>query len=148
MSTIETFTVKQAVQLTDFKTPHMLDYLHRTGIVRPSRSATPGRGRRRLYTFRDLVLLRSVNHLLRRGLPVRKLKLAIETMRKKFRDIPLDGHVGAYRYVLTNGTDAYLVDGEAKIFDLTKNGQMAFVFMLDVETIRNEVAEQVAKLKV
>ena len=84
---------------------------------------------------------------MRRGLSVRKLKLAIDTMRKKFRDIPLNGCVGADRYVLTNGTDAYLVDGEAKIFDLTKNGQMAFFFMLDVETIRNEVAEQVAKLR-
>lgn len=147
MSTIETFTVKQALRLTGFKTPYMLDYLHRTGIVRPSRSASPGRGRRRLYTFRDLVLLRSVNHLLRRGLPVRKLKLAIDTMRKKFQDISLDGHVGPDRYVVTDGTSAYLVEREGKIIDLTKNGQMAFVFMLDVETIRNEVAEQVAKLK-
>ncbi len=84
---------------------------------------------------------------MRRGLPVRKLKLAIETMRKKFRDIPLDGRVGPDRYVVTDGTNAYLVDREAKIFDLTKNGQMAFVFMLDVETIRNEVTEEIAKLK-
>lgn len=147
MAAVDTYTVAEATRVCGFKTPHMLDYLHRTGIVRPSKSATPGRGRRRLYTFRDLVLLRSVNHLLRRGLPVRKLKLAIETMRKKFRDIPLDGRVGPDRYVVTDGTNAYLVDREAKIFDLTKNGQMAFVFMLDVETIRNEVTEEIAKLK-
>ena len=147
MAVVDSYTVSEARRVCDFKTPHMLDYLHRTGIVHPSKSATPGRGRRRLYTFRDLVLLRSVNHLLSRGLPVRKLKLAIHKMREKFPDISLDGLGGAEQYLVTNGTAVYLVEKEGKIIDLTKNGQMAFVFMLDVETIRNEVAEQVAKLK-
>ena len=82
-----------------------------------------------------------------RGLPVRKLKLAIHKMQEKFPDISLDGLGGAEQYLVTNGISVYLVEREGKIIDLTKNGQMAFVFMLDVETIRNEVAEQVAKLR-
>lgn len=147
MAVVDTYTVADARRVCGFNTTYMLDYLYRSDVVRPSRSATPGRGRRRLYTFRDLVLLRSVNHLLSRGLPVRKLKLAIHKMREKFPDISLDGLGGAERYLVTNGTAVYLVEREGKIIDLTKNGQMAFVFMLDVETIRNEVAEQVAKLK-
>ena len=68
-------------------------------------------------------------------------------MREKFPDISLDGLGGAERYLVTDGTSVYLFDGEAKIFDLASGGQMAFVFMLDVETIRNEVTEEIAKLR-
>lgn len=147
MAVVDTYTVADASRICGFKTTYMLDYLYRSDVVTPSRSATPGRGRRRLYTFNDLVLLRSVNHLLSRGLPVRKLKLAIHMMREKFPDISLDGLGGAERYLVTDGTSVYLFDGEAKIFDLASGGQMAFVFMLDVETIRNEVTEEIAKLR-
>lgn len=147
MAAIDTFTVKEARRLTGFKTTYMLDYLYRSAIVRPSKVAAPGRGRRRLYTFADLVLLRSVHHLLSRGLPVRKLKLAVHTMRRRFADIGPDGQLPPDRYLITDGEKVYFVDDNAKVFDLTGEAQMAFAFMLDVETIRKEVAVEVVKLK-
>lgn len=147
MTVVDSYTVKDAMKFCGYKTAYMLDYLYRTGIVRPSKLAAPGRGRRRLYTFRDLVLLRSVHHLLSRGLPVKKLKRAIETMRRKFPKVPFEGQVGPERYILTNGSDVYLVNSESGIFDLASEGQMAFLFMLDVETIRNEVTAEIAKIE-
>lgn len=80
-----------------------------------------------------------------RGLPVRKLKLAVHTMRRRFADIVPEGQLPSDRYLITNGETVYFVDDKARVFDLTGEGQMAFAFMLDVERIRDEVTAQMRK---
>lgn len=141
----DVYVASRAARLTGFRSTYMLDYLCRNQIVVPSVEATPGKGRRRKYAFRDLVLLRSVNHLLSRGLPVRKLKIAIDTLRDKFSEVSRDVVLPANRFLMTDGTSVLLHDGMKNIFDLTNGGQMAFAFMLDVEKIRSEVVEALKK---
>lgn len=141
----DVFTAAAAARLTGFRSTYMLDYLYRNAVVVPSITASPGKGRRRKYSFRDLVLLRSVNHLLSRGLPVRKLKVAIEELHKRFSAITRNGALPASRFLITDGSSVLLHDGTKNIYDLTNGGQMAFAFMLDVEKIRSEVVEALKK---
>ncbi|HEX9978417.1 MAG TPA: helix-turn-helix domain-containing protein, partial [Acidimicrobiia bacterium] len=75
---MEGFTSQQACRLTAC-TPHQLRYWDRVGLVEPSIQGTGGRpGRRRLYTFRDLVALRVVRSLLDNGMSVQRVRRAWE----------------------------------------------------------------------
>src|SRR5262245_33246938 len=48
-------------------TVHMVNYLCRTDVVRPGATPSRGRGRKREFTFEDLVFLRLLAAMLRHG---------------------------------------------------------------------------------
>ena len=137
MTVEDHFPTNRAAVLAGFNTGHMVDYLARTGVVVPSVRATPGRGRTRLYSFQDIVLLRALNRLLKKGIPVQRLKDAQKTYcrlfeRKKGRTLPA-------RYLMTDGERVLFEEEPGKIVDLTDNGQMAFAFIVDLKPIIEEV---------
>jgi len=138
------FTAREAVSLTGFRSAHMLDYLARSRIVVPSRIAAPGRGRRRLYSFGDLVLLRALNRLLSRRIPVRKLREGLDTLRRKFPNLASEG-VPA-KFLITDGVNIYFDDSPMGILDLNNDGQLAFAFIIDMHSIKNEIDQQLEKI--
>jgi DNA-binding transcriptional MerR regulator len=131
------FTVQQAVTLTGFRSPFMLDYLKRSGVVKPSHSADPGRGRRRYYSFGDLVVLRALGHLLERGIAVRRLKTAIDRLRLQFKHLDQDATIT--RYLFTDGKRVLLHDQPNGWIDLSSGGQYTFAFMVDLVASRDDV---------
>ena len=137
MALTEFFDTAQATRLARYRTPQMVDYLARTGIVTPSIRAKPGRGRRRLYTFGDVVLLRAVNVLLSAGLSVAKLKIALDTVRSKFRNLTPEQAMS--RFLITDGQKVLLEDETHALIDLTADGQLVFAFVVDVEAARQDV---------
>jgi DNA-binding transcriptional MerR regulator len=65
---VEGFTAQQATRLTGC-TPHQLRYWDKVALVEPSLQRTGGRpGRRRLYSFRDLIAIRVLKSLLDNGM--------------------------------------------------------------------------------
>ena len=136
----ESYTVKEVLELTGFRTPYMLDYLYRSGVVAPSISAAPGRGRRRRYKFSDVVLLRALGRLLKSGLPVRRLKKALEAHRTIIRKVEVD--VAIRRYLITDGHEVFFRDDVNDLTNLNKDGQMEFAFVVDYEHARQEVIEE------
>lgn len=117
---------------------HMIDYLCRTGVVRPSGRAAPGRGRHRHYTFGDVVLLKAISGLLTGGLPVRKLKTALDQLRKRdFKGLTEASMIG--RYLITDGKRIFLRDRPNALEDLTASGQFAFAFVVDIQDARSKV---------
>lgn len=135
------FTTKEVKKYAGFESTQMVDYLYRTGIVIPSGKprAQSGRGRARLYTLGDVVLLRAINHLLQSGLPVSRLKKAIETARKNFRHMRPDTIVA--KYLITDGCDVFFNNDAATLTNLNKNGQMAFAFIIDVAQAKDDVVK-------
>lgn len=132
------FTSRQARDICGFKTTYMLDYLHRTEIVVASFAANPGRGRRRLYLYEDLIVLKVVNRLLEEGLPVRRLRRAFQKLRL---DPKLNDSSASVQYLTTDGKDVYLSKEDSLVINLSAGGQMAFAFVLDFAGIRKAVEE-------
>src|SRR6266550_3743783 len=58
-----------------------LDYWARTDLIRPSIADARGSGTQRLYSYRDLVELKVIKHLLDAGISLRTARTAIEYLR-------------------------------------------------------------------
>ena len=63
-------------------TYRQLDYWARTGLVVPSVRDASGSGTQRLYSFRDIVVLKVVKRLLDAGVSLQNIRKAIETLRQ------------------------------------------------------------------
>ena len=63
-------------------TYRQLDYWARTGLVMPSVRDASGSGTQRLYSFRDIVVLKVVKRLLDAGVSLQNIRKAIETLRQ------------------------------------------------------------------
>jgi len=135
------FSTKEVKKYAGFESKHMVDYLYRTGIVIPTGKLRvgAGRGRARRYTLGDVVLLRAINRLLESGLPVSRLKKAIETARKNFRNMRPETIIK--KYLITDGRDVFFDDDAETLTNLSKGGQMAFAFLIDVAQAKDDVVQ-------
>lgn len=97
-----------------------LDYWARTGLVEPSIQAAAGSGTQRLYSFRDLVVLRVVKSLLEAGVSLQNIRKAIETLRAHgVEDL-------AAITLISDGTTVYECRSAEEVVDLLQGGQGVF----------------------
>lgn len=137
----EGFSAQQASQLTSC-TAHQLRYWDRVGLVKPSIQGTGGRpGRRRLYSFRDLVALRVVRSLLDNGMSVQRVRRAWDYLR---RSADMDQHLSEVQLV-TDGQSIFKVDDDAELLDALRKGQLAF--FVEIDKITRSVAEDVSRFE-
>lgn len=105
-------------------TYRQLDYWARTGLVVPEIREAGGSGTQRLYSFRDVLLLRVVKRLLGIGISLQQVRVAINHLRARgvedLTEITLLSD-GAAVYECTNGNE---------IYDLSKGGQGMFLIAL------------------
>ena len=139
---MEGFTAAQACQLTSC-TAHQLRYWDKVGLVTPSIQTTDGRpGRRRIYSFRDLVGLRVVKSLLDNGLSIQRVRRAWDYLR---RTGDMDGHLAEVRLV-TDGQSIFAVaHDDAELLDALRQGQLAFFVRID--EIAQDVEDDVTKFE-
>lgn len=136
------FTAQQACRLTGC-TPHQLRYWDRVRLIEPSLQQTGGRpGRRRLYSFRDLVALRVVRSLLDNGMSVQRVRRAWDYLR---RTADMDGHLAGVKLV-TDGQSIFRVaSDETELIDALREGQLAFFVAID--SITREVEEDITRFE-
>lgn len=97
-----------------------LDYWARTGLVEPSIRPAAGSGSQRLYSFRDLVVLRVVKSLLEAGVSLQNIRRAIETLRAHgVEDL-------AGITLISDGTTVYECRSPEEVVDLLQGGQGVF----------------------
>jgi len=139
---LEGFTAQQACRLTDC-TAHQLRYWDRVGLIQPSIQGTGGRpGKRRLYSFRDLVALRVVKSLLDNGMSVQRVRRAWDYLR---RTADMDGHLAEVKLV-TDGQSIFKVaSDEGELIDALREGQLAFFVAID--EITREVEDDVTRFE-
>ena len=125
---MEGFSAEQASRFTGC-TAHQLRYWDRIDLVTPSVQATGGRpGVRRLYDFRDLVVLRVIRSLLQGGMSLQRVRRAITYLRKR---AALDEHLSEVKLVTDGKSVFQLCRTEGEIIDALKEGQMAFFVAID-----------------
>ena len=139
---MEGFTAAQACELTGC-TPHQLRYWDKVGLVEPSIQTTDGRpGRRRIYSFRDLVGLRVVKSLLDNGLSIQRVRRAWDYLR---RTGDMDKELSNVK-LITDGQSIFAVaHDEAEILDALRQGQLAFFVKID--EIAQDVEDDVTKFE-
>lgn len=139
---MEAFTAQQACRLTGC-TPHQLRYWDRVKLVQPTVQSTGGRpGRRRLYSFRDLVALRVVRSLLDNGMSVQRVRRAWDYLR---RTADMDSHLSEVR-LITDGQSIFRVaSDEEELVDALREGQLAFFVAID--QITREVEDDVTRFE-
>jgi len=139
----ECYTIAQAADLSGLKVP-MIDYLCRTDTVVPTGGKSrPGRGNPRLYSFGDIVVLRAMAKLLLCGISVSKLRSGLKQLRDQHPQITRKSLPG--KYLVTDGRSVYFINAQGTLEDLNARGQLAFAFVLEIETIRDEVATKKAR---
>jgi len=131
---LDGFTAQQASKLTKC-TAHQLRYWDKVDLVKPSLQSTDGRpGRRRLYSFRDLVALRVVKSLLDNGMSVQRVRRAWDYLR---RTADMDTHLAEVRLVTDGHTIFRVAQDEDELLDALRQGQLAFFVAI------NEIARAV-----
>ncbi|GIF62978.1 hypothetical protein Ais01nite_10130 [Asanoa ishikariensis] len=97
-----------------------LDYWARTTLVVPSVRDASGSGTQRLYSFRDLVVLKVVKRLLDAGVSLQNIRKAIETLRSH----GVDDLAGIT--LISDGTTVYECRSPEEVVDLLQGGQGVF----------------------
>ena len=64
-------------------TYRQLDYWARTDLVVPTVRSAAGSGSQRLYSFKDILVLKVVKRLLDTGVSLQNIRLAVDTLRER-----------------------------------------------------------------
>ncbi|OYN86670.1 MerR family transcriptional regulator [Parenemella sanctibonifatiensis] len=98
-------------------TYRQLDYWARTGLVEPSVRGAGGSGTQRLYSFRDILLLKIIKRLTDLGVSLQQVRKAIAHLRERgvqdLTEITL----------MSDGVTIFEATTNDEIIDLVSNGQ-------------------------
>ena len=101
-------------------TYRQLDYWARTDLVVPSVRPAAGSGTQRLYSFRDIVVLKVVKRLLDAGVSLQNIRKAIDQLRSRgVADL-------AQITLISDGTTVYECRSPEEVVDLLQGGQGVF----------------------
>ena len=145
----EVVNASRAAVICGLGTVAMIDYLERSGVFVPSKKRIKRRGRPRNYDFRDLLVLKTLGRLLAGGTSVSALKLALRQFQadKWSADrASLANGSQILRYVLISGKDVLYATAAQTLFDLTKDGQMVFNFVVDLDALHSELCYDLDQL--
>lgn len=116
-----------------------LDYWARTGLLTPSVKDAGGSGTQRLYSFQDLVLLRTIRNLLDAGVSLQSIRKAIDYLRDQLGTEPSSATL------VSDGRRVYAVTSPDEIVDLLSKGQGVFAIALD--KVRDDLSGSLAKMR-
>jgi len=101
-------------------TYRQLDYWARTGLVEPSVRGATGSGTQRLYSFRDILLLKVIKRLLDAGISLQQIRTAVQHLRERGTD-------DLTRVTLmSDGASVYECTTDHEVIDLLQGGQGVF----------------------
>jgi DNA-binding transcriptional MerR regulator len=101
-------------------TYRQLDYWARTGLVVPTVRSATGSGSQRLYSFKDILVLKVVKRLLDAGVSLQNIRIAVEALRARGVDDL------AEVTLLSDGTSVYECTSSEEVVDLLRAGQGVF----------------------
>jgi len=140
---LQGFTAGEASKLTGVPYDR-LDYWARSGFLKPGVTGAKGKGSRRLYSFRDLVALRTAKELREMGVPLQTLRKVVGYLR---RVKGLENPLSEARLVVS-GSEVLLVNGREELVSLLGvPGQGVLQLVLDLPKVVEELREKIKKLR-
>ena len=119
-------------------TYRQLDYWARTGLVEPTIRPASGSGTHRLYSFRDILVLKVVKRLLDTGVSLQQIRTAVSHLRERGVDDL------AQITLMSDGASVYECTSADEVIDLVQGGQG--VFGIAVGRVWREVEGSLASL--
>lgn len=119
-------------------TYRQLDYWARTGLVEPTVRPAHGSGTQRLYSFRDILVLKVVKRLLDTGVSLQQIRAAVGHLRERGVDDL------AQITLMSDGASVYECTSADEVIDLVQGGQG--VFGIAVGRVWREVEGSLAEL--
>jgi len=120
-------------------TYRQLDYWARTELVLPTIKSAAGSGSQRLYSFRDILVLKIVKRLLDTGVSLQNIRTAVEHLRNRgVADLES-------MTLMSDGVSIYECASPDEIIDLLQGGQG--VFGIAINKVWNEVEGSLAQLQ-
>jgi DNA-binding transcriptional MerR regulator len=119
-------------------TYRQLDYWARTGLLEPSVRSAAGSGTQRLYSFRDILVLKVVKRLLDTGVSLQQIRSAVEHLRSR-GTADLAGLT-----LMSDGATVYECTSADEVVDLLQGGQG--VFGIAVGRVWREIEGTLAQL--
>ena len=119
-------------------TYRQLDYWARTGLVDPTVRSAGGSGTQRLYSFKDILLLKIIKRLLDAGVSLQQIRIAIEHLRQRGTE-DLTGIT-----LMSDGASVYECRSADEIIDLLQGGQG--VFGIAIGGVWREIEGSLAEL--
>ncbi|HET7356569.1 MAG TPA: MerR family transcriptional regulator [Nocardioidaceae bacterium] len=119
-------------------TYRQLDYWARTGLVEPTVRGATGSGTQRLYSFRDILLLKVIKRLLDAGVSLQQIRTAVHHLRARGTD-------DLTRVTLmSDGASVYECTSNDEVIDLLQGGQG--VFGIAIGGVWREIEGSLAEL--
>jgi DNA-binding transcriptional MerR regulator len=119
-------------------TYRQLDYWARTGLVEPSVRGAHGSGSQRLYSFRDILVLKVVKRLLDTGISLQQIRAAVHHLHDRgTSDL-------AQVTLMSDGVSVYECTSPDEVVDLLAGGQG--VFGIALGRVWQEVEGNLAEL--
>ena len=119
-------------------TYRQLDYWARTDLVAPTVRSASGSGSQRLYSFRDILVLKVVKRLLDTGVSLQQIRTAVGHLRERgVEDL-------AQITLMSDGASVYECTSADEVVDLVQGGQG--VFGIAVGRVWREVEGSLAEL--
>lgn len=119
-------------------TYRQLDYWARTGLVEPSVRGASGSGTQRLYSFRDVLLLKIIKSLLDAGVSLQQIRTAISHLRERGTDDLTQVTL------MSDGASVYECRSAGEVIDLLQGGQG--VFGIAIGGVWREIEGSLAEL--
>src|SRR3954471_6804199 len=101
-------------------TYRQLDYWARTGLVEPTVRSATGSGTQRLYSFKDILLLKIIKRLLDAGVSLQQIRIAIDHLRERGTDDLTQVTL------MSDGASVYECRSADEVIDLLQGGQGVF----------------------
>jgi DNA-binding transcriptional MerR regulator len=101
-------------------TYRQLDYWARTGLVVPEIRSASGSGSQRLYSFRDILILKVIKRLIDAGISLQQIRTAIEHLRRRgVQDL-------TQVTLMSDGVSVFECTSDDEVIDLLSGGQGVF----------------------
>jgi len=101
-------------------TYRQLDYWARTGLIEPSVRGAKGSGSQRLYSFRDILILKIIKRLLDAGISLQQIRTAVGHLRERGTDDLTQVTL------MSDGASVYECTSNDEVIDLLQGGQGVF----------------------
>jgi len=127
-------------------TYRQLDYWARTGLVVPEIRGAAGSGTQRLYSFRDILILKVIKRLLDAGISLQQIRTAIEHLRVRgVQDL-------TQVTLMSDGASVFECTSDLEVIDLLRGGQGVFGIALggvwrDIEGTLSELPAERATVE-
>src|SRR5690349_2573179 len=101
-------------------TYRQLDYWARTKLVEPTVRSATGSGTARLYSFKDILLLKIIKRLLDAGVSLQQIRIAVDHLRTRGTDDLTQVTI------MSDGASVYECRSAEEVVDLLQGGQGVF----------------------